>query len=436
MSVLDSVLDATQPGIFKIENDISKINGGSMEDIKAQIDRQIASIRAGGWDAAEYGRTAEQQIAILLEANTPEKMAEKLAELNQRAIARASLDVSNGQVALMVNVGPNGEKLPWHVLGTMVRGAFTSQEARQRGHADWEVLKVPASFTFDGKTFDSKTTFLLIRSDTGAELGSTGRVYKPIQNSDAWDCLDDVLKEFGAQYETVGAVYGGKQVWMQVRLPEQSWEVQRGDRVETFGTFVLVHDGTGVSYLLPTTERAVCANTLRRAVAGRDRLKLRHTGDIKQRIADARAALGVAINGFADMKEEAAVLVRKNLAVVPYVHNILDQILDITKAQADLGAELLANASGKPEAVKVYEKQIKERRTVLDDILTRYETSRCTPRGTAWAAYNAVSEHADHAPTRQRGAEMDRLSRRWESVLVGDADEMKQLAWATALASN
>jgi hypothetical protein len=165
-------------------------------------------------------------------------------------------------------------------------------------------------------------------------------------------------------------------------------------------------------------------------------LKLRHTGDIKQRIADARAALGVAINGFADMKEEAAVLVRKNLQVVPYVHKILDKVLDITKEQADMGAAVLAAAAGKPEAVKVYERQIKERRTVLDDILTRYETSRCSPRGTAWAAYNAVSEHADHAPIRQRGAEMDRLSRRWESILVGDADEMKQLAWATALASD
>lgn len=436
MSVLDSVLDATQPGIFRIENDLSKINGGSMEDLRKQLDNQIARIRAGQWDAAEYGRTAEQQIAILMDANTPEKMVAKLLELNSLAINRASLDTSNGQVALMVNVGPNGEKLPWHVLGTMVRGAFTSQEARQRGHADWEVLKVPASFTFDGQTFDSKSTFLLIRSDTGAELGSTGRVYKPIQNADAWDCLDDVLKEFGARYETVGAVYGGKQVWMQVRLPEQSWEVQNGDRVETFGTFVLVHDGSGVSYLLPTTERAVCANTLRRAVAGRDRLKLRHTGDIKQRIADARVALGVAIKGFTDMKEEAAVLVRKNLNVVPYVHNILDQVLDISKTQADLGAEMLAKAAGKPESVKTYEKQIKARRTVLDDILTRYETSRCTPRGTAWAAYNAVSEHADHAPTRQRGSDADRMSRRWESVLVGDADEMKQLAWANALASN
>ncbi len=434
MSFLDSVLEVTQPGIFRIENDVNNINVD--EAFKAAMSR----IANGGWDAAEYGLTAEQVAKRFEEANTPERRAALMIDLRKRAIQRAGLDVTNGKISVMVNVGPNGEKLPWHVLGTMVRGAVTSAEARNLANLGWSVLKVPAGFTFGDQSFESKSTFLLIRSDTGAELGSTGRVYKAIQNDDAFDCLDEVLKEFGARYETAGAVYGGRTVWMQVALPEQSWEVQNGDRVETFGTFTLCHDGTGVSRLLPTTERAVCANTLRRAIAGRDALKLRHTGDIKQRIADARVALGVAIKGFTDMKEEAAVLVRKNLNVVPYVHAVLDgmlnKVVDVTEEQAALGAEMLAKAAGKPESVKTYEKQIKARRTILDDILTRYETSRCTPRGTAWAAYNAVSEHADHAPTRQRGAEADRMSRRWESVLVGDADAMKQLAWANALASN
>jgi hypothetical protein len=69
----------------------------------------------------------------------------------------------------------------------------------------------------------------------------------------------------------------------------------------------------------------------------------------------------------------------------------------------------------------------------LEAILTRYDSDRCGVggiRGTKWAAFNAVTEHADYAhPRRKVGTEADRLSRWFESVLTGDADEIKQTAF-------
>ena len=55
-------------------------------------------------------------------------------------------------------------------------------------------------------------------------------------------------------------------------------------------------------------------------------------------------------------------------------------------------------------------------------------------RGTAWSAFNAVTESADHAKigTRRVGTLDDQRSRRFENVLAGNADEMKQAAFALA----
>ena len=57
-----------------------------------------------------------------------------------------------------------------------------------------------------------------------------------------------------------------------------------------------------------------------------------------------------------------------------------------------------------------------------------------TVRGTAWSAFNSVTESADHARigTRRVGSLDDQRSRRFENVLAGNADEMKQVAFALA----
>ncbi len=50
-------------------------------------------------------------------------------------------------------------------------------------------------------------------------------------------------------------------------------------------------------------------------------------------------------------------------------------------------------------------------------------------RGTGWAAFNAVTEAADHGKLGGRyiGNEDEKASRRLESVVDGRADEVKQV---------
>jgi hypothetical protein len=133
------------------------------------------------------------------------------------------------------------------------------------------------------------------------------------------------------------------------------------------------------------------------------------------------------------------------------MQGLLDSILDrmaagpvilaelgVTAAEAAKGADALAAVLARDDAertllAKAKQRLIDARRELLEDMLARYESERCGVggiRGTAWAAFNAVTEHADYAqPRRQVGTAEERLSRRWESALTGDGDRLKQTAF-------
>lgn len=74
---------------------------------------------------------------------------------------------------------------------------------------------------------------------------------------------------------------------------------------------------------------------------------------------------------------------------------------------------------------------------ILADLVARYESERCQVNGiagTLWAAMNAVTEHADYSNGKRHvGTAEAQASRKFESVLSGDADELKQVAYTEAM---
>jgi len=452
-SLLDGIIEATEarftggPGIVGQEHDLANIGGTSEDDIGNAV-WALAGPR--GWDAAEYGITAEAAAAMLREADTPANRERVVEELRRRAIRRAGLDTSNGRVAVMV-AGEAARKALWHRLGVQVRDAVTSDQAITLASLDWRVLKVPTAYRWGDESREMGDVFALVRSDTGAHLGTVGNRYQVIQNAEAFRFMDAVLAEHGARYETAGAIYGGAKVWLQVSLPEAAFTLAGNDRVEATALFTNPHDGSGVARCIPTSDRVVCANTLRVAAgkAGDAGLKIRHTGSIRGKLDDARRALGIAVKGFERFRDQADTL---RATRVPdhraYFGGVLDAVLDMTAARAKLGAERLADADilagiiagqeAKERAVKSYQRAISERSDLLGDILQRYENERSGlggARGTAWGALNAVTEHADHwTGGRKVGTQQERDGRRMESILTGERDGMKQAALASALA--
>lgn len=465
MSILDAVLGSTEarrsapPVIVSQQHDVNKIDvGGGGGGAKLPSDRlkdQIRSISSGGWDEAEYGVRREVQVAILTESlnkaleyeKSPEGIeaarieAERvLIEMRERAIRRANLDVTNGKISVMV-----AGQAPWHKLGVNVEAAVSSKDARVLANIDWKVNKVPLNYTFGDKSMDAAGVFGIVRADTGAMLGCVGNFYQPIQNDEGFDFLDAVLEEFGAKYETAGAIAGGKKVWMQVKLPEQRFAVNGSDSIEPYAIFMNPHDGSGLALCVPTTERVVCANTYRVAhngAASRGKgISIRHTGDIKRRIGEAQAALGLAVKGIKKFEEQAVAMAATTLpSEQRYFNAVLDAVLDVTEAEALKGADVLAAAikvtdSGRELKEKEIQAQIDKRADLLADMLTRYDSEKCGTagmRGTVWAGFNAVTEAADYG-RRYIGTADARESRRFEAILTGDADDMKQAAMNVAM---
>lgn len=435
-NLLDSILNSNGPRIVTENHDLGSINWvNGMSDPGEMIScGYLPEIRR---QANEQDAEYAARIRPIIDALPAEQRAKIMAAGVNAAIRRAAYDVSNGKVSVMVAVGPNGEKMPWAKLGTLVVEAVRGTDVLALSNTGFRILKVPAEREFNGKRIISEDTFFLVRDDTGAELGSAGKMYKPVQNEDAVGFLDAALEEFGARYETAGAVYGGKSVWFQARLPK-SVEVVKGDTVDAFATFTLSHDGTAACRCYPTTLRAVCANTLRLAnndAKGKG-ISIRHTGDIKAKLNDARNALGIAVRGFEKFGAAAEAMAHASLRVLPYANEVLDAVLEVTDAQSQMGADVLAAATAKTDAqrellVKQFTRQIKARENMLEDILDRYDSERCQ-KGTVWGAYNAVSETADHG-TWHRYVGENKDSRRFESILTGDADDLKQVAWQTAV---
>jgi phage/plasmid-like protein (TIGR03299 family) len=323
--------------------------------------------------------------------------------------------------------------------------ATTSEQAIKLAGLDWTVAKHNLFCTINARNVAAPDAFAIVREDTGAYLGTVGSRYAPIQNRQAFDFLDGVLEEFGARYESAGSLFSGEKIWLLAKMPEQAFQINGGDKVEPYVVFGNCHDGSGAAWCYPTSVRVVCNNTFR--VSSKDKhkgLSIRHTGNVKTKLRQAREALGFAAQSFVEFKDAAEAMYHKPAEPIGYFHGVLDAVLEVTQAEALKGADALAAALQVTETArelerKRLERQIERRKDILTDIITRYESERCgvgSIRGTAWAAFNAVTEHADHAkPARSSSDYEVRMSRRFESSLIGEGDALKQAAYELALSA-
>jgi hypothetical protein len=58
------------------------------------------------------------------------------------------------------------------------------------------------------------------RGEEEAIFGQVGAEYEPLQNTDAFQFFDPMIKKREAFYESAGALYHGKCVWVMAKLRE------------------------------------------------------------------------------------------------------------------------------------------------------------------------------------------------------------------------
>ena len=286
----------------------------------------------------------------------------------------------------------------WHGLGTVFTEEKTTSEMLAAANLNnWNVrledLETPTHLTSD-KSYQ----YVLRTNPTDTTqtdiLGIVGERYVPLQNEDLFSFGDNIL-DGGGRWETAGSIKGGRVVFGSLALERETVLDPSGvaDKVKTYLLINTSHDGSIAIQASITPVRVVCANTLNLALGGVGRkknkgikqsFKIRHTQTAEGKIQIARETLGLA-NAYMDE------------------FDIMAKAMIEKEVNAKQFNDILLAAYAKPEkdskgALKKWENKI----DTINDIYTGEFNGMIA--GSAWGAFNALTERLDWYRTARGGS--------------------------------
>jgi len=265
----------------------------------------------------------------------------------------------------------------WHGLGTILSDEVTTVEMLQAAHlANWNVrLEDVALPGRSHRDYFAVTRTNPFDGDNDV-LGVVGERYKVVQNEELFSFADNLLD--GGRWETAGSIKNGTVVFGSLALDRETVLDPSGvsDKINTYMLVHTSHDGSLSVQASITPVRVVCQNTLNMALSGvKQSYKIRHTQTVQGKVAAAREALGIAHQYLDAFDVEAQEL---------FAQSITDkQFFDIITA-----------VYPKPEAdTKGSMTKWENKIDVLNDIYSGPTTVGI--KGTAWGAYNTLTERLD-----------------------------------------
>jgi len=317
----------------------------------------------------------------------------------------------------------------WHGLGIILPDAPSLKEAMEAANLGWTVEQRRLVTSYAGEQIEVPAQLANIRSDTSEILGIVGETYKVFQNQEVADFIERVCKSSGVKVESAGSLRNGRDVFFCVK--NDSFALAKGaDEVETFSLFRTTHDGSASFRVLGTSVRVVCANTLNFALNGASADKgvaIRHTKNMLSRVEEAQEVLGVVAESGKQFQKQAEYLATSQWK------------------KADVQAFFLAayeKGNGRvPNDPKTEKENRAYRRAqgVIGSWVANMDNARQNIpgiEGTAWAAFNSITEWADHSRTiRVSDTAISQSDARMHSNIFGSAAAFKQDALQVALAA-
>lgn len=286
------------------------------------------------------------------------------------------------------------EQTPWHGLGKILSDApRTVPEALAAASLDWEVETRAAHFEVTpGDFLAVPNARIVVRQDRNVALGVVSDAYTPLQNRDALAVFEPLIDQGLATFETAGALKEGRHIWAQIRFNITDPTVQEfyAGEITPMGLVTNSHDGHRGVLLMDTDVRVVCWNTLGQALRGRKEgrnLRIPHRRTVEARLTKAAMDLWAGIvERRVSLARQYQALRRRQLNEALFRRLVLDVALPLPEAKVD-----------SPMARKMAE-------TRIVDVTDRRRKLRAlwehglghTGDGSAWEAYNAVTEATDH----------------------------------------
>ena len=269
----------------------------------------------------------------------------------------------------------------WHGLGTVIDEPVSTSEMLSLAHlSGWDVRV--EELALPGRSH--RDYFATVRTNPfdgeNDVLGVVGERYKVLQNEELFQFGDNLLD--GGQWETAGSIKNGTVVFGSLALNRETNldPKGRGDKINNYLLVHTSHDGSLAIQASVTPVRVVCQNTLNMAVGSKGRsakqsFRIRHTQTLQGKVTAAREALGMA-NTYLDAFDKIA-----NEMIAKEISD--KQFFDIITAVYEKPEEDVKGALTKWE-------------TKIDTLNDIYFGETCVNiKGTAWGAYNALTERLD-----------------------------------------
>lgn len=283
-------------------------------------------------------------------------------------------------------------KPAWHRKGLVRETAATAKEALKDAHLDWTVSKKPVyARQSNGNYHTIPGRYTVVRddvweTDTPVAFGTVGDKYRPLQNVEAFSFFDNVVGEGAAAYETAGALFSGKRIWITAKLPDDV-KVVGDDVVSQYLLLTNTHDGSASVQVYFTPVRVVCWNTLSMSMGTKQReVRVRHTESMIHNLRTASKIMGIV-----KVESKQAADVFQAMTKVEMTGDRLDTYFK----------QIYAEPQPKENEEEVTERtrtNYTTKMTTLRRIFEESPTIAQVPgaRGTLWGAYNSVTQYVDH----------------------------------------
>jgi phage/plasmid-like protein (TIGR03299 family) len=316
---------------------------------------------------------------------------------------------------------------PWHGLGIALENPPTIHDAIIKAGLDWTVSTHPLYYKMDSVKQNTllEVTQLaetpncaVVRDSDQQYLGTVGKRWTPLQNSDAFEFFQPFLDSKELLLETAGSLRKGKHVWILAALNKDSIKIAGEDRVREYLLLSNGHDGKNCAVPALTPVRVVCANTLAAAEESQATQKLRvvHSKQVKENLELVRETISLVHNEFLASAELYRELAKRQISARDLRRYVKKVFLP---AHENKKIEELEQQIDDTEDEGILEKlerdynEIGAGERVLNSVTRLFEDGRGSDipeiRGTWWAGYNAIAEYLSYERGKCNDIRLDSL---------------------------
>jgi phage/plasmid-like protein (TIGR03299 family) len=293
-----------------------------------------------------------------------------------------------------IRMAYNDRQVPWHRLGTPMKGLQTMEAMLEAASANYDVVLTKVAAVDDSGELirnsdgspivinDSRATLKQDFDGSFHPLATVGTRYEVRQNSEV---LERALAVVGASkgdavVDTCGCLKGGSRFFATIDLGPLVVDASGvNDKLDRYLVISAGHDGVWPIRYSNTEIRAVCNNTV---VLGEKTARrvftARHTRNMDTIIEDAQEVLEISTRWADEFTRSAEQL----LSIKTPVSSVPDSVLKIVAPYQ-----------------KAETKRQREHRSSIEDAINSIYKNERNAAGygyNAWSVYNAVCEYLDH----------------------------------------